>query len=263
MARGKNRQYVVNGDKQVGYGSQATWDFIYEASTTKNPLYNLGDKVTLPDDREFRYAKALTEVHAAHGCEQTYTGLISYTSFVVAASAGDREITVPAATHAALTKDQLRGGMVIIFDGSDDSNTTTRGILGNDASDADVAFKLYLDAKIHAAITTTNAIEVYRNEWEALQDGSSATNAKMGVPAVNATALQYFWVQTKGKTWIAPQGTVIGNEGMGVYWRHDGSLEAAATALGATVPDADSTQLAGHLVIGNYSGNGPIVYLNG
>jgi len=63
--------------------------------------------------------------------------------------------------------------------------------------------------------------------------------------------------------WVSPQPTVNNNEGVGCMWRQDGSLEAVATALTATVPNGDSTQYAGHRVAGSEDGNGPLFNLNG
>ncbi len=264
MGRGKAINEVLGLQGHVGYETAGQWDYIYRTSTVKDTKWDLGDKAELPDGRVFRYAKALSVVHGGHGCEYTYTGLTSYTAFGVAYPVGTRKIVSAAATHSALTKDELKGGYIIIFDGADDTDTTTRGIIGNDVSSANAAITLYLDAAIHTAIVAgTNASEVFQNPFGALKDGATVTNPKAGLPAANASAGQYFWVQTEGLTWAAPQGTVIGNEGMGVMWRHDGSLEAVATALGATIPDVDSTQYAGHLVAGNYSGKGPLFYLRG
>ena len=265
MAQGQAKVKYVGSNADVMYRSATAWDFIYSTSLTKDPNHNIGDRVVLPDGREYRYSRATEALDGGHGCEFTYTGLVAYTAFAAAAAVGATEITIPAATHALLAKDALRGGMVVLFDGSTDRDTTTRGILGNDATAADVAFKVYLDGPIHNAIVAgTEAVEVFQNPWAAIQDGSEADMPKAGVPATGvSTALMYFWCQTKGLTWVSVQSTVNNNEGVGVMWRHDGSLDAVATALGATVPNADGTQYAGYRVAGSQSGNGPLVMLQG
>ena len=85
-----------------------------------------------------------------------------------------------------------------------------------------------------------------------------------GVPAVYVSAADlYFWCQTRGPCFVAPQATMINNEGVGAMFRHDGSLEAVATAIGGTVPDTDGTQYAGFRIIGSADGNGPLFMLQG
>jgi len=241
--------------------------FLYEVSTTKNPDYNVGDVVTLPGKRgEFVYAKSLgnNALYASHGCSFTLTGLTTIATFATSHSIGDTTITAPAATHAALSKDDLRGGYIIIFDGASDYYTTVRGIVGNDASDADAAIVLYLDAPLSYAITSgTSKSEVYKNPWEAMDVASSSALPKAGVPASYVSAAEnYFWVQTKGICWIAPHSGVGDNGGMACMWRHDGSIESVETALTATVPAADSSQLAGYCIQGSQAGNGPLFMLS-
>jgi len=240
--------------------------FLYQTpSTTKNPEYNVGDKVVLPDGREFRYAKSLgnNALFAAHGVQFTYTGYLGYKAFATNHAQGSTEITIPAATHAALTEDELRGGYVIIFDGATDLNTCVRGIVGNDASDADVAFDIQLDAPIHNPIVAgTEACEVYQNPWAGMEVASNSALPIAGVPTTTVSAAaNYFWVQTKGICWVAPQSGVGDNGGMLTMWRHDGSIESAETALTATVPAADRTQIAGYCIQGSQAGNGPLLML--
>jgi len=195
MARGKTKVNYLNRSGLVAHQDAPNWDFLYSVSTIKDPKWNMGDRVVLPDGREFRYAKSTgaAALYASHGCEFTYTGYISITNFGVSASVGDKEITAPAATHAALTKDELRGGYVIIFDGASDYYTTVRGIIGNDAAASGAAFKIYLDAALTYAITAgTSKCEVYQNPYAALTVASDAAKPKAGVPAayVSASALQ-------------------------------------------------------------------------
>lgn len=267
MSKGKAKVNYLATQGLVTHQNAPSWDFIYEVSSIKNDNYNVGDRVVLPDGREFRYARSdgAAALYASHGCEFTYTGYTAITNFAVSAAIGDKEITVPAATHAALTQDELRGGYVIIFDGASDYYTTVRGIIGNDAAVANALFKIYLDAALTYAITaSTSKCETYQNPYAALTVGADAAKPKAGVPAAYVSAaVKYFWVQTKGITWVAPQSTVNNNEGVGVMWRHDGSIEAVATAIGGTVPNTDSTQYAGHLIEGSQAGNGPLLNLQG
>lgn len=263
MAEGKIKANYIDQTGDVTLGSMPSWDFLYQTSTVKDPEYNVGDRIVRPNGSEYVYSKSAGVLYAAHGCAFTYTGLVSYTAFATNHAVGVNEITVPAATHAALTKDELRGGYVIIFDGASDYATCTRQIIGNDASAENVAFNIRLDASLtNAIVSGTEAIEVYRNPFMALGVAADAAMPKAGVPTTYVSASsKYFWCQTKGICWVAPQSTVNNNEGVGVMWRHDGSLEAVATAIGGIVPDADGTQYAGHLIAGSQSGNGPLLKL--
>lgn len=241
-------------------------DFLYRVSTVKDPKWNVGDEVEIGGGRKAVYAKNKGDnaLYAAHGCEFTLTGLVSYTAFATNHAVGDTTITIPAATHAALTEDELVGGFVIIFDGSSDYYTTTRMITGNAVSAANAAITVYLDGELSYAVTSgTSAVEVYRNPYSAIDVASNAAKPKAGVPMAYVPASEsYFWILKEGICWVAPQSTV-GNDhgGVGICWRHDGSIEGTETALGGTVPAADGSQIAGYVVSGSQAGNGPLINL--
>ena len=242
-----------------------SWSFIYEASTTKNPNFDIGDRVILPGGREFVYAKSSAACGAGQGCEFTATGYTAYTAFAVAGSIGDMSVTVPAATHAALTLDELRGGYIIIYAATDDY-CQFRGIVGNDAASANALFKVYLDGPLSYAVTaSTSACETFQNPYAALRKGTEYTYSIAGVPATYVSAANmYFFVQDKGPCRIAPTTSNVGeNGGRGCFWRHNGALEGAEVALTATVPDADTSQYAGFCLEGSQAGNGPLFMLQG
>ena len=269
MSKGKAITKIGGREGLVTSRTAPDYSFLYDVSLVQNPEYAIGDKVELPDGRVYIYAKsnAAAALYASRGVQFTATGLVSYTAFAVSAAVKDKEITIPAATHAALTVDELRGGYVVIYDGASDYYTTTRRIIGNDASAANVAFKVQLDAKLTYAITAgTSAVEVYQNPYAALTVAADAAKPKAGVPAsyVSAAA-NYFWVQKAGITWLPPQTSNVGeNGGLGCFWRHDGTLEGAEVALGAlTVPANDTSQYAGHCIEGSQAGNGPLFNLQG
>ena len=242
------------------------WDFIYEVSTTKNPQYDIGDRVVLPDGREFRYAKSSGECKPGQGCKFTYSGYTAYTALGVSTAIGATEITIAAATHAALTQDELRGGYVVIYNDAT-STGIFRGIVGNDVADANAAFVVYLDGKLAAAcVAGTAATETFQNPYAALVTSNGAHPVSFaGVPAAYVSATgKYFFVQTKGPCWLAPQTSSVGAAGgIGCMFRHDGSLEAVVTALTATVPAGDNTQYAGFVLEGSQATNGPLFMLQG
>jgi hypothetical protein len=249
---------LQQGDVSLAEGN---WDYIYTTSLVKDPEWNVGDHVKLSDGREFVYSKSVAACISGQGCEFTYTGYVAITTFTTAAAVGARMVVVPAATHAALTKDYLRGGYVVIYDGTG-NDVQFRGIIGNDASILNVAFNLYLDGPLTEAITTASKIEVFENPYAALRTGTSQTLAKAGTPAVKVGAAStYFWVQKKGCTWVAPQSTVGENGGIGCCWKHDGSIDSIDTALAVTTATNHTSQYAGHAVTGSAAGNGPLFML--
>ncbi len=244
--------------------SRGSWDYIYRTSTVIDAKWRIGDRVVLPDGREFRYAKSASVLNTSEACHHTAAGTVAYTSAIESVAIGETTVTVPAATHSALTQDELAGGFVVIFGSvADGADMMFRGITGNPASDADAALTLFLDGELDVAIDTSSAYEVYANPWAAMEHTSGSPSAgKAGPPAAYVSATDtYFWCQVAGPVFQNPQATVIGNEGLGVNWRADGSLDAVATALTVTVPDASTTQYAGHRMMGNYDDNGPIIWM--
>jgi hypothetical protein len=252
----------------VQSATQGAWSFIYKTSTVKDPKYNIGDRVVLPDGREYHYAKSSGACISGQGAKFTYSGYTAYTAFGVAAAVGDTSVTVPAATHAALTKDELAGGYIAIYDGTT-NNVQFRGIVGNDAAILNVAFVCYLDGPLsEAVVAATSACETFQNPYAALQ---TATNKEpiAGIPAVKVTASNvYFWIQTRKFCWIAPQGGKLGTaEGSGSlcggFWSDVGNVSDAETSLGVTVAAGRGSQYAGYVVEGDADNVGPLFCLQG
>lgn len=268
MAKGKARRMLISHSAGLVEGSfhGNSWDFIYRQSTVRDPRFFVGDHVVLPDGREYVYAKSAGACNSGQGAEFTYSGYTSYTTFTTTASVGDVEVTVPAATHAALTEDELRGGYICIFDGST-NNVQFRGIVGNDSASANAAFKVYLDGELTEAVTTSSACETYQNPYMSLQTGTMNYNPKAGIPAVKVTAANvYFWVQKNGLCWGAPQGGKLGTtEGgyCGGLWSDVGNISDYNTSLGVTVATGRGSQHAGFAVLGDADSIGPLFMLQG
>ena len=264
MAKGKTKRVYLGREGLVVSSDSPDWGFVYEKSLVKDANWDVGDSVVLPDGREYVYSKSAGACISGQGAEFTYTGYTAYTAFGVAAAVDAKEVTVPAATHAALTQDELRNGYIIIFDGST-NNVQFRGIIGNDAAAANAAFKVYLDGPLTEAVTTSSACETYKNPYNALQTGTVVSLAKAGIPAVKITAANtYFWVQRNGFTWVAPQSTITGKH-RGACWRHDGSLDSLNSGADAAAGQYANvtTQYAGYAVTGSQDGNGPLFMLQG
>jgi hypothetical protein len=254
--------------KRQIYGGQVPGlDFLAYVDTDAQDDWVVGDTVVLPDGREFRHCKSTGAaiMYPNVGCNFTDTGFMAYTAFGVSASVGAREITLPAATHAAVAKDALAGGYLVIFNGSG-TNDVTVGITGNDASLADVAFKVKLDMGVPVAIVAaTSAVEAYVNPWSVIAQANTTVLPRCGAPVVAVSAAaNYFWLQTKGVKFVNPQALVGGdNGGIMAMWRHDGTIENCEDALGITVDANNTCQPAGIVVSGSSAGNGPLINLTG
>ena len=249
------------------YGGQVPdLSFLSYVSTTAPVGWNVGDVVTLPDGREFRLCKSVgsNAIKPQLGCNFTETGLLAITSVTTAKAKGSRKITIPAATHDAVTKDQLKGGFVLIFDETYDADITYC-IAGNDASAANLAFDVELEMPLALPLTTSDKVEVYKNPYASIDQGNTVTLPRIGasVTYVSAAA-NFFWVQTKGVKHISPQANVgADNGGISATWRHDGSIDPAEIGLGGSVPAYSTCQLAGDVICGSQAGNGPLINLMG
>ena len=274
MARGNAKIVHINRTGLVGHDTVPNWQFIYETSLVKHPNYNPGDVVKLPDRREFVYARSKTlpngtsqVLSTVEACSFTGAqGTVGWTSAVATVPVGSTSVTVPAASHSAIAKDELRNGYVHIHGSADDgADSMNRGIIGNDASVDGAALTLYLDAATDIEIDSSSAYEVFENPYAAVSWAAGDPFAKAGVPAAYVSVtLTYVWVQIRGPIWCNTASNMIAKEGMGAMWRTDGALNSVANAMGgATVPVGVTTQYAGHRILGDNSANGPLFMLQG
>ncbi len=262
---GKARTKLLDHSSSLveGLAGGPSWEFIYQASLTKHPDYNIGDRVALPDGRVFRYGFSSGACNVDVGVKFTDDEFQGYSTILVAGAVGDSSVQITGSTHIALTKDSLRGGYVIIFHTGGGGDTQFRGIVGNPAADEDADFTLYLDAGLdHATIAASTGVEVFPNPYAALATGALTGRSHAGKAAVHVDAASmYFWVQTWGPCWMAPNttdGTWATNYHRGAYWRNDGAIMVYQDL---TDLDADNTtQYAGFLIGEGYS-SGPLFML--
>ena len=257
-----NREGLVHHNTPV-----ADWSFVYEQSTVRDPKWNIGDRVVTPDGKVFRYCKSGGACWTGRGAA-FYNAIpatgIDYSLLVNAQAIGDKEVTMTNQGTCAITQDELRGGHIIIKTaaGSDDSALQQRGIIGNSA-DASVGHNgtvtIYLDAPLTGALTAASYAfcmpSPYNNIINAETIGNSAGAYSIaGIPAVYVSAASvYFWVQTWGLTWIAPQGNLGASDNKRqMVFRWDGSV--------GPHDDSDANeeyqQHAGFVVDNNLAGNG-------
>jgi len=272
--KGKATVNYIGREGLVTPQTVPSWDFIYEASTIKHPKFEIGDRVVLPDGREFIYAKSSAACISGQGCEFTAIGAVGTSYPAATVAAGGKVVTLAntgsttVLTHvAAFAKDVFRGGYVVFHDAAaGNADAQFRGIIGNDYSTANAVLTIYLDGKLHKAVIGTTFTEVFDNPYAALRTGTNQNFPKAGVPAVEVSAANmYFWVQKAGLIWVAPQGNLGGNSGLaGGYWHDCGNVSDFETSTDAALATAArSSQYAGHTVAGSIAGIGPLFMLQG
>ena len=246
MAKGKAKTTYINDQGFAAYQTVPSWDFLYETSTIKNPNYNIGDRVVLPDGRVFRYGKqhassqgGAADVQAGRGVK--FVGRIADDGIASAVDRaqviGDKELHYASQSFA---EDELRGGYVVIY--SAGNTYQQAGIVGNTYC-SNSALTIYLDRALTTVVTSTQYTEVLFNPYRYLGLDTSGWNSVAGVPVSTPTAGQYFWIQTWGPLWCNP-----GPDGMGaengerrVIFNPDGSMRTGETGN-------DNSQTAGFII---------------
>ena len=262
MSKGKAITLIPRQQGYVSHETAGEWDFIYNASLVKDEAWDIGDHVKLADGREFVYSKSSGVVASGQAAQFVATGAIPYVVLDQAQSEGDKVITFAAVSHSVIARDELRGGFIVLWGVA--LKDMTRGIIGNDASADGAKIKIYLDGPLTRDVDTSTPGEAYENPYANLINtgGGSSSLAKAGIAATYVSAASmYFWVQKSGFVFIAPQSDMINNK-IGGYFRHDGSIQADQ-AFSSLEAGNDTTQYAGHRVIGDAAGNGPLFNLQG
>jgi len=268
MAKGKAKSTLLGIQSLVGHRTAPDWSFIYETSLVQSPNWYIGDRVTLPDGREFVYAKSSEECYAGQAVQFDNTGFQGWGAIAVSQVVGDKQITITGASHAIVGEDELRGGYIFIA-GPVTANKEVqfRGIIGNDAAAENANVTIYLDGPLTNTVTAgTNACEVFKSPYSAVRlahSMSANAKGKPGVAAVYVSAADtYFWIQVRGPMWAGSQ-TNLAAQDVGGVWRHDGTLEGASAILGSLCETDETSQYAGYSMVGNNSGNGPLFMLQG
>ena len=267
MAKGKAKSTLLGIQGIVGHKEAPDWSFIYEASLIRDPKWNIGDRVVTPDGRVFRYAKSSGACWTGRGV--TFENSISsggagandvgidYSLLAANAAIGDKLVKMTNGAGHAIAEDALRGGTIVIklLTGSNDSALQQRGIVGNTAAAKSAVCIIYLDGPLTAAVTTSSYAFCMASPYSSLKyDASSQSKSYGGVPAVYVSAANmFFWVQTWGLIWIAPQNEVgKSTKQRDVVFKEDGSLQHKGTTDATYL----NGQRAGFIVDNNNGNNG-------
>jgi hypothetical protein len=217
------------------------------------------------DGKVFRYAKSGGSCYTGKGnifnntISSSANG-IDYSVLAASAGAGDTLVKMTNSGASDIAENALAGGQIVLkpTETYTDGQLMFRGITGNSSAVATSGTcTIYLDDPIETALTTSNYAFAMPSPYSNIKyEVTSGTKSFAGIAAGYVSAANYyFWLQTYGACWLAPQsrcGTTAYYRT--VYWRHDGSVDIH-TQLGSYVTD----QVAGFIVDNNADNNGSTV----
>jgi len=208
------------------------WNFLYEASTTKNPQYDVGDRVCLPDGRVFRYGKAGSNLLGMKfGAKNGNILIAEKNALVDATAAGSMSVnlTMAASTYGhnsdgIIALDELKGGYISFYNSA--TVREQRGIIGNTAKAAlGTTMTIYLDAPTVVDMSASTNCEILGNPYSNLIQENNGATCVMGMPNVLATSGQYFWIQTWGIFRVTPNAAELSTANDRQYcFDHAGSV---------------------------------------
>ncbi len=254
MAKGKARSTLLGIQGLIGQQTAPDWDFLYRASTVRDEKWNIGDRVVTPDGRVFRYGLAVNSIEPGRGVK--FSGNIASDGVSGnvnrAQAVGDKELRWASETF---TVDELRGGYVIVFGGS--NSYQQFGITGNTACSGSELI-VYLDRTIAVAVGSTQFTEILPNPYRYLKEDYNYYMSHAGIGMAYPTAGQYFWVQTWGPCWVnnGPYGQGAETSERDVIFNADGSLRRQEE-WGVVV----GNQKAGFIITATSAGNDAVSFI--
>lgn len=203
---------------------------IYEISATQK--HRLGTRV-VRGDKTYHYAKTLTSItNSQLAVWSYYHQEIMYAAIAAASPVGANYLYVTVGAADGIANDgviaahALEGGSVVLFDASTDEwlNYTIRD---NNAAVSGGTITLTIEGTLPYATTTSDHVEVMASPWLVSSGNNGGLRPFWGPPMrLATTTYPYFWIQTWGPCWLAPQASVGAtahkNE---VVFRHDGSID--------------------------------------
>ena len=182
---------------------------------------------------------------------------IDYSLLAESAALGATQVVMTNQGTVAQTEDGLRGGLIVLkpATGSTNGEVQMRGIIGNTAGGVSDEITIYLDAGLTEALTTASYAFCMPNPYNNIALSSTDYTSVAGLAAVEVAAADvYFWLQTWGLCWVAPQGECGQTAfGRGLVFRHDGTIQHVdySSAIGGAYG-----QNAGFIVDNNWLNNG-------
>lgn len=193
------------------------------------PTHELGELMSMPDGRSFRYVKngaaALVIGNLLQGPAEV-TG--NQSRIVAAAVVGAYTITTT--DTVTVTADQYAGGWVLVTGEAGTGRGEMYQIKSHPAATAAVV-TLTLEEPVTTALSAASQIDLVQNPYNGvLQFIATPTSTAVGVAVNNITAAYYGWIQVGGVAAVLADGgltvgnTVVGSNGTA------GAVEAAANA---------------------------------
>lgn len=209
-------------------------------SSSSVQLHNLGERVTSPDGRSFRYAKCGGTALVPGKLYQAPAQVTNHQDLTPAAAAiGDTSVTVTLGATAA-TANQYAGGYLVI--------TVTPGqgysylISSHPAADSAATLVLTLADPIQVALTTSSRCDLVSNPYRAvIINPTTASSCVAGAAVYPVAASEFGWLQVGG---VAPlliddQTVTVGT-----------NIAASNQAAGAVEPATGVQQIIGRAVTG-------------
>lgn len=272
MARGKSSTEFLGGIGLVNSTTAPGWEHIYRVSSVIDPHWNVGDLNVTPDGRKFRYCLSMGQCDTFIGnifVNQIGTGAshsgIDWSALAATSAVGADSVTMTLPSTRALTKDQLRGGLISLNIGSGTNNDTQqqRLITGNTAAVASGTSVIYLDSPLVTELVNGTAYGYCMPSPYSAVEGAQLNNyqGKVGfvgyAAAPVSTSGLYHWEQTAGQISCSLYGSEVGKTQYhrDVVFRYDGNLQHRTAGAG------DIGQRAGYIMDNNNADNGATVIM--
>jgi hypothetical protein len=176
-------------------------------------------------------------------------GATQVTVTCTAGQLGDSTSSTDATRTGVIAEDELAGGYVHFqtVPSSGVEHDENRMIIGNTAlAVGDTSMILHLDAPLnYATLTGTSTCEILASPYANLRRSNDEWTSVMGMPNVNATALQHLWLQTWGPCRVSPTTDTPAINNRQYVFDDFGTAVPAAGVFGGTT---DSFQHAGFLL---------------
>lgn len=272
MSRGKSSTEFLGGIGLVNSTTAPGWEHIYRVSSVIDPHWNVGDLNVTPDGRNFRYCLSTGQCDTfianifvnQIGTGASHSG-IDWSALAATSAVGADSVTMTLPSTRALTKDQLRGGLISLNIGSGTNNDTQqqRLMTGNTAAAASGTSVIYLDSPLVTELVNGTAYGYCMPSPYSAVEGAQLNNyqGKVGfvgyAAAPVSTSGLYHWEQTAGQISCSLYGSEVGKTQYhrDVVFRYDGNLQHRTAGAG------DIGQRAGYIMDNNNADNGATVIM--
>lgn len=274
MARGKSRTEFLGGIGLANSISAPSWETIYRVSSVIDPKWNVGDLGVTPDGRKFRYCLSTGQCDTF--IANVFTGSIGtgandvgidWSALAATQVVGDMSVSMTAPSTRAITKDELRGGLISLNISSGTNNDTQqmRLITGNTACAASGTCVIYLDSPLIRALASGTAYGYCMPSPYNAVEGAQLNNYQGKVGFVGYAAAEvstsglYHWEQTAGQISASLYGSAVGKTQYmrDVVFRYDGNLIHRTSGTTAGL----ESQRAGYIMDNNNADNGATVIM--